>query len=53
MNDPSGFLVTPSAPDESISNGFVNPVDAPTEILATLSGAYGASRASSGVDITI
>jgi hypothetical protein len=27
MNDPSAYLVTPAAPDESISNGFVNPVD--------------------------
>jgi hypothetical protein len=27
MNDPSAYLVAPSAPDDSVGNGFVNPVD--------------------------
>jgi hypothetical protein len=27
MSDPSAYLVAPSAPDESVSNGFANPLD--------------------------
>ena len=27
MGDPSALLAAPSTPEESLSNGFVNPVD--------------------------
>jgi hypothetical protein len=38
---------------QNVSARFASAIETPPETLATLSGAYGASRASSGVDITI